>query len=215
MRYVEVLAVLLLLSTTVAGCSSTNFVIYPASEQGQNVSQVVRGGYTFLRSEKDESIVTVSLRRATESYVQTYVSVSNQGGRSVSVNPKNVTVKPDGGQQAFSAYGPEEAPTVVRRAAEGSRKSFLGMNSYNVTGDVAMGGEEGTAGSTGSYGTGGGNNSSTSYLDLMLKQQSLSGQQATSGLVFTPFSTGIEAFRMTVPVGNTTHTFQFSVRQGE
>jgi len=203
----------LLLSVALVGCASPSFVIYPASNQGQEVEKVVRGGYTFLRSEKEGSVATVSLRRATGSYVQTYVSISNKESSSFRVVPQNVMVETIENGQTFSAYSPEEAPTVVQRAAEGSRRSFLGMNSLNVTGNTAMGGETGEAGSTGSYGSD--SEPQRSYLDLMLKEQTLAGQQATSGLVFTPFSTGISAFQMTVPAGNTTHTFRFTVRQGE
>ena len=212
MRHLGI-ALVLILSVTVAGCSSTNFVIYPDSNQGQNVEQVVRGGYTFLRSEKDGSVATVSLRRATESYVQTYVSISNRGSEAVNINPENVTVTVAEGEQTFSAYSPDEVPNIVKNAAEESRESFFGMNSMNVTGQSAMGGERGEAGSQGAYGSG--SDSGSSYLDLMLKEQMLSGNQATSGLVFTPFSTGIQAFQLTVPIGDATHTFPFTVRKGE
>jgi hypothetical protein len=207
------IALVLLFSVTIAGCSSTNFVIYPDSSQDQNVEQVVRGGYTFLRSEKEGSVATVSLRRATESYVQTYVSISNRGSGAVNINPENVTVTVAEGEQTFSAYSPDEVPNIVKNAAEASRESFFGMNSMNVTGQSAMGGERGMAGSRGGYGSD--SDSGGSYLDLMLKEQVLSGKQATSGLVFTPFSTGIQAFRLTVPIGDATHTFRFTVRKGE
>ena len=203
MRHLGI-ALVLLISVTIAGCSSTNYVIYPDSNQGQNVEQVVRGGYTFLRSETDGSVATVSLRRATETYVQTYVSISNRGSDAVNINPENVTVTVAEGDQTFSAYSPDEVSSIVQNVAEQSRESFSGMNSLNVTGRSPLGAERGKVGSQGAYGSD--SDSGSSYLDLMLKDQTLAGKQATLGLVFTPFSTGIQAFRLTVPIGDATHT---------
>lgn len=205
--------VLFSLAVGLVGCSSTSYVIYPTSQQGQSVNQVVRSGYTFLRSEKGGHVATVSLRRATESYVQTYVSISNKGDTPIAIDPEAVTVQVADGSQSFSAYNPTAVPGVVRSAAEGSRKSFVGMNSASVTGSTAMGGEKVTGGSRGTYDSS--SESEGSYIDLMLEKQTLSGQQATSGLVFTPFSEGIQDFKVLVPIGGTTHTFQFTVRKAE
>jgi hypothetical protein len=203
------LVVLLLLVSLLVGCASPNFVIYPAGNQGQDVEKIVRGGYTFLRSEKGESVATVSLRRATETYVQAYVSISNQGASSASIDPGAMTVTNQGGK-SMAAYPPEEAPRVVQRVAGRSYDSFTRLNTLGGTGNTVMGAKRGES-SRGSYGSG--SEDGRSYLDLMLREQTLPAKQASSGLVFAPFSTGINTFQMTVPVGNTTHTFRFSVQK--
>lgn len=206
--------VLILLGLFVVKCASSEMAIYPKQSQPSAVTSTVQGGYTFLQSEKGGNTVTVSLRRARESYVQSFVSIANKEAEPVSVSPEQITVSVAQTGETFTGYQPDEVPRVVEQAAQESRSEFVGTNRPGVVGTAAMGAEKGEAGSKGGYASDS-ENESTSYLDVMLQKQRLLEKETTSGMVFTPFTTNIEAFTMEVPVGETTHSFEFTVERSE
>ncbi len=159
-------------------------------------------------------MVTISLRRATSEYIQAYVSISNRGDGPATIDPGRITVENAETENTFSAYPPGEAPAVVRRAAKQSSSEFVGMDRLTASGEGAIyGATEGETGSRGSYGSESGDDISLS--DLMLQSETLPAQQATSGLVFTPFTGGLKEFTINVPVDETTHSFQFRVERAE
>jgi hypothetical protein len=196
-----------------AGCASGGLTFYPASTQDAAIEKTTRQGYTFLRSTKGQTTVTVSLRGATDSYVQSYASIVNDGSSAVTVNPSDIRVVALGPQsQTFSAYAPGEVPGVVERAALSSRKSVMEMSQLSVTSSAVYGAEEGRgSGNTGGYGSSGGT-SDRSYMDYMLREKTLTPNNVASGLVYTPFNRNVEGFRMEIPVGSKTHVFRFTVQ---
>lgn len=204
---------LLLVGGLAAGCASPELAIYPTRTQPSQVEETINGGYTFLQSSKGESVVTVSLRRATDEYIQSYISIVNEEGNPANIKPSRITVESVETESTFSAYQPSEAPGVVRRAAQESRPQFVGMNTLAVTGQMATGAREGEAGTQGAYGSDSGDQ--LSFQDVMLRAETLPAQKATSGLVFTPFSGDLEKFTMKVPIGEATHAFQFNVQRVE
>jgi hypothetical protein len=212
MRFPKVV-LLLLVGGLAAGCASPELAIYPTQTQPSQVEETVNGGYTFLQSRKGGSVVTVSLRRATEEYVQSYVSIVNEKGDLATISPSRIMVESAETGNTFSAYRPSEAPGVVKRAAQESRSQFVGMNTLAVTGQTAIGAREGGAGTRGSYGSDSGDK--LSFQDVMLQAETLPAQKAVSGLVFTPFSSDLKKFTMKVPVDGITHAFQFNVQRIE
>jgi len=203
------------LAFLLTGCGGSQLAIYPSQEQNSMVQTTTRSGYTFLQSAEGQTIVTVSLRSATDSYVQSYVSITNDGSSSIPVQPENitvVTVRPSG--RSLSAYAPGEVPDVVAQSAQNSAKYVRQMDVTTGTSTTAaVGGVEKTQ--PAGYGSGEENEEDRSYMDLMLKEQSLSPQDVASGLVYTPFNRSIEAFRLKVAAGKTTHVFRFEARSVE
>lgn len=193
------------------GCGSSSLTIYPTQEQEKSVEMTTRSGYTFLSSSAGSNTVTASLRGATDSYLQSYVSITNAEGNAVTVKPEDITITALGPQErTFSAYAPGEVPSVVARSARSSSKLVYQMDNTNVTGSSVTGAERGRGGGSGSYGSD--QESDQSYMDLMLQEQSLSPNDASSGLVYTPFNRNIERFRLEVPVGKHTHVFHFEAQ---
>ncbi|MFB6285689.1 MAG: hypothetical protein ABEK03_03815 [Candidatus Bipolaricaulia bacterium] len=179
------------------------------------VQTTTRSGSTFLQSRKEQSTVTVSLRNATDSYVQSYVSITNDGSTPIPVQPENITVvtaRPS--ERSFSAYAPGEVPDLVAQSARNSARYVRQMDATTGGGtSAAVGGVEKTQ--PAGYGSDEGDEEDRSYMDLMLKEQSLSPQDVASGLVYTPFNRSIKAFRLKVSVGKTTHVFRFEARSVE
>lgn len=214
MRLYTRLTVFALALLFLTGCGSSSLTIYPTQDQEEDVEMTTRSGYTFLSSSTGSNTVTVSLRQATDSYLQSYVSITNAEGNAVSITPEDITVTAvSPRERSFPAYAPGEVPGVVARSARSSSKSVLQMDRMNVSSSSVTGAERGRAGSSGSYGSD--QESDRSYMDLMLKGQSLSPNNVASGLVYTPFSRNIERFRLEVPVGDNTHVFHFETQMVE
>lgn len=198
------------------GCGSSRLAVYPSQEQKSSVQMTTRSGYTFLSSTKGPSTVTVSLRGARESFVKSYVSITNGGTSSVEVQPENIRVVTLGPRErTLSAYSPGEVPSVVAQSARASGKSVMEMDNLNVSSNTISGGERkrGINAGTGSYGSP--PESEGSYMDLMLQGQSISPQNVASGLVYTPFNRNIDNFRLEIPVGDKTHVFRFQAQTVE
>lgn len=207
-RYVSVLFLVVFLG----GCGSSQPVIYPAQTQDNSVEQATRGGYDFLQSTKGQTTVTVSLRQASSSYVQAYVSITNQSGTSNVVDPTAIrVVAVNGSERTFSAYSPGEVPSIVQQSAQASSEFVHHMGGLTGTTTSEVAGEAQRGGSRGGYS--GGSDDNSSYLDLMLQKRQLGDGAAAGGLVYTPFNRGFAQFRIEVPIGQTTHTFRFAVRR--
>jgi hypothetical protein len=205
---------LLIAAPLLLGCASSQPTIYPAQTQADAVELTTRSGYDFLRSEQGGTVVTMSLRAATRSYVQAYVSVSNQGENSVTVDPTSVTVVAKNGRQmTFPAYAPGDVPGIVQRSAQSSSEFVESMGDFKTMTSSEMTGEAQKGGSRGGYGADA--DEGTSYMDLMLKEQVLGSRNAASGLVYTPFNREFKTFRIEIPLGNTTHTFRFEITSGD
>lgn len=214
MRLHTRLSVFALALLFLTGCGSSSLTIYPTQEQEEDVEMTTRSGYTFLSSSTGSNTVTVSLREATDSYLQSYISITNAEGNAVTVMPDDITVTTvSPRERSFSAYAPGEVPSVVARSARSSSKSVLQMDRLNVSSTTVTGAERGRAGSSGSYGSD--QESNRSYMDLMLQKQSLSPNTVASGLVYAPFSRNIERFRLEVPIGEDTHVFHFEAQMVE
>lgn len=203
------LAVLSFLVALLAGCASPQPIIYPAETQNEGVERTTRGGHDFLRSTKGQNTIIVSLRAATPSYVQAYVSISNQGETPLAIDPASMTViAQNGTEKTFSAYASEEVPGVVQRSAQSSSEFVHHMNDLSLN-KVELTGEARRGGGRGGYGSS--PDDETSYMDLMLQEQVLQPRDVASGLVYTPFNRGFDAFRIEIPTGKTTHTFRYMV----
>lgn len=200
---------LLLACVGLVGCASGGeTAIYPARKQSGDVEQKVRRNYTFLQSTKQGSSVTVSLRAATNEYMRAYVSVANRQGRTVTVDPSSITVTAlSGPERTFSAYASNEVPGVVARSGVRDSDLLAALNeSSGLTGQRYRGTEQ-TGPTAGPYASN--EKESAAPEDLMLKKGTLSSGNAVGGLVYTPFSNDVRRFRITVPVGETTHEFVY------
>lgn len=203
------LTVLAFIVVLLAGCGSTQPIIYPAETQTDAVERTTRGGYDFLRSTKGQNTIIVSLRTATPSYVQAYVSISNQGETPLAIDPSSIAVVAQNGtEKTFSAYASEEVPGVVQRSAQASSEFVHHMNEFSLT-SAEVTGEAKRGGGRGGYGTS--SEDETSYLDLMLQEQVIQPRDVASGLVYTPFNRGFDGFRIEIPTGKTTHTFRYTI----
>jgi hypothetical protein len=202
-------SLLLAVTFLAVGCKVPEMVILPGENQSGNTERVTRGGYDFLQSNKEDVMVTLSLRAARPSFLQAYVSVSNQSERGLSINPSDVRVVASGNgeESTYSAYSPTEAPVVVQQSAEGDYQLVNDFNRLSSSGKVRGQAEYGLG--SGSYGSDSGDRS---YLDVMLREGELGAGAAVGGYVYTPFNTRMKSLRIEVPVGGKTHTFRYTLR---
>lgn len=199
-------SLLLLLALLLAGCAGGALIVYPDATQDTSVEKTTRRGYTLLQSTKGPTSVTVRLQGATNAYVQSFVTIANNGSAPLTVVPESIRVVTIGSRtRTFSAYAPEEVPNVVRQSARSSRLDLFSAESGGL-----QGAEEKQADETVGYGRSNPVEEQT-YLDLMLRSHSIAPQSLARGLVYTPFSRDIERFRLKIPVGSETHVFEFTV----
>ncbi len=210
------LFVLLTGGLLLAGCSGVQTVVLPASDQPDDVQRTTRQGYDFLESQKEQSRVVLSMRTATPRYAKFYVTVENTGTNSVSLPLSSLSVETrtrNGGTESFQPYSPDEVPGVV---IEDINNSYDFLSTFGAVQSLSQNPSRGGRGSVQEaqeqYG-GGSESRAASYKESMLETQSLSPQNVTSGLVYTPFNTQTQQVTVSVPVGGETHTFRYDLRK--
>lgn len=211
----------------IAGCTSTSTVVYPSSEQSEDVRRVTQRGFDFLHSDKTNSRVTVSLRSATSSYASLYVSIANRADGGSLVVPSSFTVtakNKDQSEETYSVYAPEEVPGVLASEARAQSSVITVMSYYaNLNGQIQAGRggqtiyarsakrDEGSSG-TGAYGAPTSDEDRNLELqELLLQKQVIGPGNVTDGLVYSPFTETATGMDVSVTIGAETHTFKYDI----
>ena len=212
------LFVLLAGALLLAGCSGTQKVVLPSSDQPDDVQRTTRQGYDFLESQKGQSRVVLSMRAATPRYAKFYVTVENTGADQAALSLSSLSFEAQtssGTTRTFQPYPPDEVPGIVIQDIDNSYDFLSTFGAVQSLSQNPSRGERGSAREAQEQYGGGSGNRAPSYKASMLETQSLSPQNVTSGLVYTPFNTQIRQVTLSIPVGDDTHTFRYDLRKAD
>ena len=199
-----------------AGCASSSSTsaaysqMAPAPYQPGPVEMTTEEGHDILHSEKRGSRVAVSLRNATEDYLQFFVSARNTGDDPRRVSPSNMRLRFESGDKRMVRMHPASSvPNLIAR--EDRSSALAAAELMRATGQLYAS-EERTSGSEGNPAYGGGSESDGGQ-ELLLQPSWLLKNRRVTGFVYGPApSAQAGQFVIEVPVGDEVHRFRYTFR---
>ncbi len=199
--------ILLAVGLSASGCASPASYLVPARMQPSGVDYAVQDTYEVLSSQKQESAVSLSLRSATEEYLQLFVAVQNVGSGEQAVWPARIQVTAEGagGTRTFAAYAPEEAPNFVRQDAQEDARTASRL--MEATGRIYASSQP-SGGGASAYEV----ETASGGAEVLLQPVQLAPGMRAAGFVYAPFSMDYERLAIKIPVADEMHEFRYEFR---